>query len=232
MSLLELFLLAVGLSMDAFAVSVCKGLSVRRGSMKQALTVGIWFGGFQALMPFLGYLLGITFSSLITSIDHWIAFVLLAFIGFNMIREARSDEENESNDRFDFKTMLPLAVATSIDALAVGVTFAFLRVNIVPAVSFIGCITFLLSAIGLKAGNIIGANIIDLTLILPVCALIYGSKLPASPTVAMVDIPACLIIGILSVVPTLITKKFSRWQGVLMLAAYAVYIVLSVIVMA
>ena len=95
MSLLELFLLAVGLSMDAFAVSVCKGLSVRRGSMKQALTVGIWFGGFQALMPFLGYLLGITFSSLITSIDHWIAFVLLAFIGFNMIREARSDEENE-----------------------------------------------------------------------------------------------------------------------------------------
>lgn len=158
MSLLELFLLAVGLSMDAFAVSVCKGLSVRRGSMKQALTVGIWFGGFQALMPFLGYLLGITFSSLITSIDHWIAFVLLAFIGFNMIREARSDEENESNDRFDFKTMLPLAVATSIDALAVGVTFAFLRVNIVPAVSFIGCITFLLSAIGLKAGNIIGAK--------------------------------------------------------------------------
>ena len=158
MSLLELFLLAVGLSMDAFAVSVCKGLSVRRGSMKQALTVGIWFGGFQALMPFLGYLLGITFYSLITSIDHWIAFVLLAFIGFNMIREARSDEENESNDRFDFKTMLPLAVATSIDALAVGVTFAFLRVNIVPAVSFIGCITFLLSAIGLKAGNIIGAK--------------------------------------------------------------------------
>lgn len=158
MSLLELFILAVGLSMDAFAVSVCKGLSVRRGSMKQAITVGIWFGGFQALMPFLGYLLGITFSSLITNVDHWIAFVLLAFIGFNMIRESRSEEENESNDRFDFKTMLPLAVATSIDALAVGVTFAFLQVNIVPAVSFIGCITFLLSAIGLKAGNIIGAK--------------------------------------------------------------------------
>ena len=158
MSLLELLILAVGLSMDAFAVSVCKGLSVRRGSMKQAITVGIWFGGFQALMPFLGYLLGITFSSLITNVDHWIAFVLLAFIGFNMIRESRSEEENESNDRFDFKTMLPLAVATSIDALAVGVTFAFLQVNIVPAVSFIGCITFILSAIGLKAGNIIGAK--------------------------------------------------------------------------
>ena len=158
MSLLELFILAVGLSMDAFAVSVCKGLSVCRGSMKQAITVGIWFGGFQALMPFIGYLLGITFSSLITNVDHWIAFVLLAFIGFNMIRESRSEEENESNDRFDFKTMLPLAVATSIDALAVGVTFAFLQVNIVPAVSFIGCITFILSAIGLKAGNIIGAK--------------------------------------------------------------------------
>lgn len=135
MGLLELFLLAIGLSMDAFAVSVCKGLAMQKVNFRSAAICGVWFGGFQALMPFLGYLLGITFSSLITSIDHWIAFVLLAFIGFNMIREARSDEENESNDRFDFKTMLPLAVATSIDALAVGVTFAFLRVNIVPAVS-------------------------------------------------------------------------------------------------
>ena len=158
MSILEILLLGIGLSMDAFAVSICKGLSTKKLQFKHYLIIGAWFGGFQALMPFLGYLLGITFSSLITSIDHWIAFALLAFIGFNMIREARSDEENESNDRFDFKTMLPLAVATSIDALAVGVTFAFLRVNIVPAVSFIGCITFLLSAIGLKAGNIIGAK--------------------------------------------------------------------------
>ena len=158
MGIFELFLIGIGLSMDAFAVAICKGLSMRKVDGRQTVTVALFFGGFQALMPFLGYLLGITFSSLITSIDHWIAFVLLAFIGFNMIREARSDEENESNDRFDFKTMLPLAVATSIDALAVGVTFAFLRVNIVPAVSFIGCITFLLSAIGLKAGNIIGAK--------------------------------------------------------------------------
>ena len=158
MTFFELFLIGIGLSMDAFAVSICKGLSMQKIDKKYTLCIGLFFGGFQALMPFLGYLLGITFSSLITSIDHWIAFVLLAFIGFNMIREARSDEENESNDRFDFKTMLPLAVATSIDALAVGVTFAFLRVNIVPAVSFIGCITFLLSAIGLKAGNIIGAK--------------------------------------------------------------------------
>ena len=158
MGLIELFFIAVGLSMDAFAVSICKGLACREQNLRHNLLAGLYFGGFQGLMPAIGWLLGVRFSAAITSIDHWIAFVLLAFIGFNMIREARSDEENESNDRFDFKTMLPLAVATSIDALAVGVTFAFLRVNIVPAVSFIGCITFLLSAIGLKAGNIIGAK--------------------------------------------------------------------------
>ena len=158
MTFFELFLIGIGLSMDAFAVSICKGLSMQKIDKKYTLCIGLFFGGFQALMPLTGYLLGSQFSGYIERFDHWIAFVLLVFIGFNMIREARSDEENESNDRFDFKTMLPLAVATSIDALAVGVTFAFLRVNIVPAVSFIGCITFLLSAIGLKAGNIIGAK--------------------------------------------------------------------------
>ena len=158
MGLIELFFIAVGLSMDAFAVSICKGLGMKKINLKVAVVLGLFFGGFQAGMPVIGWALGSQFMSIIGPIDHWIAFVLLAFIGFNMIREARSDEENESNDRFDFKTMLPLAVATSIDALAVGVTFAFLRVNIVPAVSFIGCITFLLSAIGLKAGNIIGAK--------------------------------------------------------------------------
>ena len=158
MGLAELVLLAVGLSMDAFAVSICKGLGMKKINLKVAVVLGLFFGGFQAGMPVIGWTLGSQFMGIIGPIDHWIAFVLLAFIGFNMIREARSDEENESNDRFDFKTMLPLAVATSIDALAVGVTFAFLRVNIVPAVSFIGCITFLLSAIGLKAGNIIGAK--------------------------------------------------------------------------
>ena len=158
MTFFELFLIGIGLSMDAFAVSICKGLSMQKIDKKYTLCIGLFFGGFQALMPLTGYLLGSRFSGYIERFDHWIAFVLLVFIGFNMIREARSDEENESNDRFDFKTMLPLAVATSIDALAVGVTFAFLRVNIVPAVSFIGCITFLLSAIGLKAGNIIGAK--------------------------------------------------------------------------
>ena len=158
MGLAELVLLAVGLSMDAFAVSICKGLGMKKINLKVAMVLGLFFGGFQAGMPVIGWALGSQFMGIIGPIDHWIAFVLLVFIGFNMIREARSDEENESNDRFDFKTMLPLAVATSIDALAVGVTFAFLRVNIVPAVSFIGCITFLLSAIGLKAGNIIGAK--------------------------------------------------------------------------
>ena len=157
MSLLELFLLAVGLSMDAFAVSVCKGLSVRRGSMKQALTVGIWFGGFQALMPTLGYLLGSTFEQYITSVDHWIAFILLSVIGGNMLKEAFSKDEETTDASFAPRGMLLLAVATSIDALAVGITLALLPgVNIAAAVLFIGCITFILSAVGLKVGNVFG----------------------------------------------------------------------------
>ena len=159
MGMLELFLIAVGLSMDAFAVSVCKGLSVKKAQLKHALCVGAYFGGFQALMPLIGYLLGTQLESFIVSVDHWIAFVLLGFIGGNMIREALSkDEEEALNDSFTFKVMLPLAVATSIDALATGVTFAFLRVNIVAAVAFIGGITFTLSAIGLKVGNVFGVK--------------------------------------------------------------------------
>ena len=158
MSLMELFLIAVGLSMDAFAVSVCKGLSVRKVTVKHALCVGLYFGGFQALMPAIGYVLGRQFESLITSVDHWIAFVLLGIIGGNMIREALSHEEEKLDDSFSFKTMITLAVATSIDALAMGVTFAFLQVQIVPAVLFIGVITFVLSAIGLKVGNVFGAK--------------------------------------------------------------------------
>ena len=154
MGLLELFILAVGLSMDAFAVSVCKGLSVKKMEPKHALICGAYFGGFQALMPTIGYLLGSQFESMITQIDHWIAFVLLGIIGINMIKESREDEE--LNASFDVKTMLALAVATSIDALAVGVTFAFLHVNIVWAVTFIGCTTFILSAIGVKVGNVFG----------------------------------------------------------------------------
>ena len=158
MGMMELFLIAVGLSMDAFAVSVCKGLSVSKTNYKYALCVGAYFGGFQALMPLLGFLLGRQFESLITSVDHWIAFVLLAIIGVNMIRESFKEEEEELNASFTFRTMLPLALATSIDALAMGVTFAFLRVDIVPAVLFIGVITFVLSAVGLKAGNVFGVK--------------------------------------------------------------------------
>ena len=158
MSLMELFLIAVGLSMDAFAVSVCKGLSVRKATVKHALCVGLYFGGFQALMPLIGYLLGTQFESFINSVDHWIAFVLLSFIGGNMIREALSGEEEKLDDSFSFRTMMTLAVATSIDALAMGVTFAFLRVDIVPAVLLIGATTFVLSAVGLKVGNVFGAK--------------------------------------------------------------------------
>lgn len=155
LSLLELILIAVGLSMDAFAVSVCKGLSVSRVRLKHSVIAGLYFGGFQALMPFLGFVLGVQFSSLIESFDHWIAFVFLGIIGVNMIRESCKCED-ELNSSFSFGSMLPLAVATSIDALAVGVTFAFLKVNIIPAVLLIGVITFSLSAVGIKIGNIFG----------------------------------------------------------------------------
>lgn len=158
MSLWGLFLIAVGLSMDAFAVSICKGLSVGRVRIKHVIITGLYFGGFQALMPLLGYLLGKQFQFLITNIDHWIAFVLLALIGLNMIREARSGGEEDLNDSFGIKTMLPLAVATSIDALTVGITFAFLKVQIAPAVSFIGTTTFMLSAVGLWIGNVFGTR--------------------------------------------------------------------------
>ncbi len=156
MGLLELFVLAVGLSMDAFAVSICKGLSVQQMRLRHALICGAYFGGFQALMPFLGWLLGSQFQSQITSVDHWIAFILLGIIGVNMIRESRSGEEECPDASFGVKTMLALAVATSIDALAVGVTFAFLDVDIIPAISFIGVITFLCSAVGVKIGNLFG----------------------------------------------------------------------------
>lgn len=156
MSLIELFILAVGLSMDAFAVSICKGLSVRTLQPRHLLLCGVYFGGFQALMPFLGWLLGRQFQGLITSIDHWIAFVLLGVIGFNMVRESFQKEETPPDASFGPGAMLPLAIATSIDALAVGVTFAFLEVHIVPAVSFIGVTTFVFSAVGVKIGNVFG----------------------------------------------------------------------------
>ncbi len=158
MSLFELFLVAVGLSMDAFAVSICKGLAMQKMSLKNAVIVGLWFGGFQAGMPLIGYYLGKQFETYITSIDHWIAFGLLFLIGLSMIREALSKEEEKADASLDVKTMFLLAVATSIDALAVGVTFAFLQVRIVPAISFIGVITFLFSAAGVKIGNVFGVK--------------------------------------------------------------------------
>ena len=157
MSILEILLLGIGLSMDAFAVSICKGLSTKRLQAKHYLIIGAWFGGFQALMPTIGYFLGSAFEQYITAFDHWIAFVLLAAIGAGMIKESLSKEESDGNDSFSFKTMLLLALATSIDALAVGVTFALLPdVNVPLAVSLIGVTTFLCSAAGLKVGNVFG----------------------------------------------------------------------------
>ena len=152
----ELSVLAMGLSMDAFAVSVCKGLSAGRAGLGHSLTAGLWFGGFQALMPALGWLLGVQFQSFITSVDHWIAFVLLGLIGVNMIRESRSAQEEDVGASFGVRAMFPLAVATSIDALTVGITFAFLSVPIVPAVTLIGVTTCVLSAVGVRAGGVIG----------------------------------------------------------------------------
>ncbi len=157
MGLVELFLIAVGLSMDAFAVSICKGLSVKRLRPRHAVLVGLYFGGFQFLMPVLGWLLGYRFERFITSVDHWIAFILLALIGAGMIRESR-DEAEELNDDFGPKTMLTLAVATSIDALAVGITFAFLEVHILPTSALIGVTTFCLSGAGVYIGHLFGAR--------------------------------------------------------------------------
>lgn len=155
MGVVELFGIGVGLAMDAFAVAVGKGLSMKRLSIKKAGLVGFYFGFFQAIMPVIGYFLGIGFKTYITSIDHWVAFVLLGLIGANMIKEAFGDEEDVDDD-LGFKTMLILAIATSIDALAVGITFAFLRVNIVYAALIIGVTTFVISVAGVKIGNVFG----------------------------------------------------------------------------
>lgn len=160
---IELFLLGVGLSMDAFAVSVCKGLGMRKLNKKQALIIGLYFGGFQALMPFVGWLLGSQFQKYITSIDHWIAFILLGFIGGKMMIEAvREWNEEEVVDvmdaPIDHKNMLVLAVATSIDALTVGITFAFLGTPIVEAITIIGITTMLISIAGVVVGNFFGSR--------------------------------------------------------------------------
>lgn len=156
MSLLDLFIIAVSLSMDAFAVSVCKGLSVRKLKLGHALTCGIYFGGFQALMPLLGYILGAQFAGIIESVSHWVACILMSIIGINMVKESLEKEEEHLDADFSPKAMLPLAVATSIDAFAVGVSFAAVRADIISAVSLIGIITCILSAIGVKIGNVFG----------------------------------------------------------------------------
>ncbi len=159
MSTFELFVIAVGLSMDAFAVAICKGLSVKKLKPRHMLIVGLYFGAFQGLMPLAGYFLGRQFKDYIVKFDHWIAFVLLCIIGINMIREAIRGEEEDCGCSFGIKAMLPMAIATSIDALAVGVTFGLMPdVSIGFAVLFIGAITFALSAVGVKIGNVFGAK--------------------------------------------------------------------------
>lgn len=159
---IEFLLIGIGLSMDAFAVSICKGLAMRKVNKKQALVIGLFFGGFQALMPFIGWALGMQFQSYITNIDHWIAFVLLVFIGGKMIVEAVKPEEEEAvevmDPPLDIKEMFLLAIATSIDALAVGVTFAFLDYPIVEAISIIGVTTFVISTGGVYVGNFFGSR--------------------------------------------------------------------------
>ena len=156
MEFVTILLIAVSLAMDAFAVSISNGVSVKGFGKKQAATQGLYFGGFQFLMPVIGWFLGSSVKTYIESVDHWIAFVLLGLIGINMIRESRSTEEEEMETSFGAKAMFPLAVATSIDALTVGITFAFLSVPIGPAVALIGVITCVLSAVGVKAGGVVG----------------------------------------------------------------------------
>lgn len=161
MGFFALLLLAVGLSMDAFAVSVCKGLSMRKATWKEGAVCGVWFGGFQALMPLLGFFLGTLFADAIRAFDHWVAFVLLALIGINMLKEAFEKQEccQESDGDLSFKKMLVMAIATSIDALAVGISLAMTgNVNIYTAVLLIGIITFTLSAAGVKIGNVFGSR--------------------------------------------------------------------------
>ena len=155
MSLFDLLMIGISLSMDAFAVSICKGLSVRKVQLSHALICGAWFGAFQAIMPSFGYFLGSRFEQLLNSVGPWVAFILLAVIGVNMVRESFGGDETVDND-FSAKAMLPLAVATSIDAFAVGVGFAAMEANIVVAALLIGCTTFTLSAIGVKVGAVFG----------------------------------------------------------------------------
>lgn len=156
MGAIEILLISIGLAMDAFAVSVCKGLAMKKMSWKKAIIIGLYFGIFQAVMPVIGYFLGTTFERFITNVDHWVAFILLVGIGINMVKEAFDKESENRNDNVDVKTMLVLSIATSIDALAIGITFACLKIHIVMPVITIGLITFIISVIGVKIGNQFG----------------------------------------------------------------------------
>lgn len=158
MGILEICFIGIGLAMDAFAVAVCKGLSMKKLEIKKAVIIALYFGIFQALMPAMGYFLGVTFKDFVVNVDHWLAFSLLAFIGGSMIKESFEDDSDNINDNIEFKTMSVLALATSIDALAVGITFAFLKANIILSVFIIGLITFIISMMGVKIGNKFGSK--------------------------------------------------------------------------
>lgn len=156
MGLMELSLIGISLAMDAFAVSICKGLTIKKNIIKKGIIIGIYFGIFQGLMPLTGYILGNTFEKLITGIDHWIVLIFLSVIGFNMIKDSLKKEKENYDDKIDLKTMIPFAIATSIDALAVGITFSFLKVNIISTVLLIGIITFIICFIGVIIGSKFG----------------------------------------------------------------------------
>jgi len=159
MGIVEIILVSLGLSMDAFAVSICKGLSMKKLSIKNIIIIGLYFGIFQCIMPLIGYYLGSTLESFITSVDHWIAFLLFVFIGLNMIKDAFIKNDIDSNDKVDFKTMIVLAVATSIDSLAIGLTLAFLNTNIIMSVLSIGITSFIVSVLGVLIGNKFGSRL-------------------------------------------------------------------------
>ena len=178
MGLVELIILSVGLAMDAFAVSICKGLAMKKMKWKNAIIIGLYFGIFQAIMPLIGYLLGVRFQSAITSIDHWVAFVLLVGIGANMIREAMSKEKEEASDSIKVKDMLILAIATSIDALSVGITFSFFKINLVKTIITIGITCFILSLLGCFIGKVIGNKINNLANIIGgIILILIGLKI-------------------------------------------------------
>lgn len=158
MSFIEIFFISVGLAMDAFTVATCKGLSMKRMSWKKAVIIALYFGVFQAIMPVIGYILGINFQDKIVNFDHWIVFILLLIIGINMIKEIWNTNSEEKDDSIDFKNMIVLSIATSIDAMAVGITFAFLKCNIMISVICIGIITFIMSMIGVKIGSVFGSK--------------------------------------------------------------------------